>query len=265
MEEFTKKAVELCTEAGSKLILALLVWLIGKAVVSKLLKVLSRAKVLSAMDETVRKFILSIIRGVLYTVLIVSIIGILGVPMASIVTVLATCGVAVGMALQGALGNLAGGIMLMIFRPFSVGDIINAAGADGVVHEISMFYTKLRTPDGTTITIPNGSLMGANVTNFSAQGKRRIDVVFSVAKDTNIDQAEEIIRTVLKDTPNVLVEDGVTGAVAGGTNEALNLLARCWVKPENYAPTSAAITEGVTRAFGKAGFKAPAARIVTDK
>ena len=265
MEEFTKKAVDLCTEAGSKLILALLVWIIGKMVVNKLLKLISRNKVLSGMDETVRKFILSIIRGVLFTVLVVSIIGILGVPMASVVTVLATCGVAVGMALQGALGNLAGGIMLMIFRPFSVGDIVNAAGGEGAVKEISMFYTKLQTPDGTTITIPNGSLMGANVTNYSAMGKRRLDVVFSVGKDTDIDKAEEIIRGVLAKTDNILKDEPTAAAVAGGTNEALELLARCWVLPGDYAGTKAAITEAVTRAFGQAGFKAPAVRIVADR
>ena len=265
MENFINKAIEICTEAGSKLILALLAWIIGKMIINRLMKMLGKGKMFASIDETVKKFILSAVRGVLYTVLVVSIIGILGVPMASIVTVLATCGVAVGMALQGALGNLAGGIMLMVFRPFNVGDIISAAGAEGAVQEISMFYTKLKTPDNTLITIPNGSLMGANVVNYSAEGKRRLDAVFAVSKDTNIDQAEEIIRNVLRETEGPLKDEEMVAAVAGGTNEALELLARCWVVPSDYAPVKARITENVTRAFGKAGFKAPAVRIISDK
>ena len=240
-------------------------WIIGRAVVNRIVKIFANGKMLSAMDETVKKFLLSAIRGVLNVVLVVSIIGILGVPMASVITVLATCGVAVGMALQGALGNLAGGIMLMIFRPFKVGDLISAAGGDGIVQEISMFYTKLKTPDNITITIPNGSLMGANVTNYSAEGKRRLDAVFSVGKDTDIDKAEEIIRGILKETEGVLKDEDMVAAVAGGTNESLDLLARCWVLPGDYAPVNARITEAVTRAFGAAGFKAPAVRIISDK
>ena len=265
MEEFTTQIIDICTSAGSKLILALLIWLIGKAVVGKLMKMLANGKAMANMDPTAKGLILSAARLVLTAVLLLSVVSVLGVPMSSVVALLATFGLAIGMAMQGALGNLAGGIMLLIFRPFKSGDIINAAGGEGVVEEITMFYTKLKTPDNIVITIPNGSLMGSNVTNYSAGGKRRLDAVFSVGKDTDIDKAEEIIRSVLKETEGVLPDEDQVAAVAGGTNEALELLARCWVIPSDYAPVKARITEGVTRAFGKAGFKAPAVRIISEK
>ncbi len=265
MAEFGKSVVDICTNAGSKIILALVVWFVGKWVIGRLLKIFGKLKSFEKLDSTITTFLLSVAKGVLYVVLVVSIIGILGVPMASVVTVIASAGVAVGLALQGALSNLAGGIMLMIFRPFRVGDFINAAGAEGIVREITMFYTKMCTPDNVVITVPNGALMNANVTNYTGESKRRMDIKFSVAKDTDIEQAKAVIVAAMKETPGILKDQEISACCVGGTNEAMEINARSWVVPGEYAGVSALTTENITKALGAAGVKAPAVRVVSDR
>ncbi|MGN0986682.1 MAG: mechanosensitive ion channel family protein, partial [Otoolea sp.] len=140
----------------------------------------------------------------LYVLLVISIISILGVPMASVIAVLASAGVAVGLALQGALSNLAGGIMLMILKPFKLGDYVSASGVEGVVKELTLFYTVFMTVDNKKITVPNGSLMNANITNFSSEALRRVDLTFSCAKSEAPSKVQDIMITVMKANPQVL-------------------------------------------------------------
>ena len=154
MDAFLDKLVELCTTAGVKILIAILIYIVGKIIISKLMKMVDKMHSVSRLDETAKKYIRNIIKAVLYVVLVVAIISELGVPMASVITVLASAGVAVGMALQGSLANLAGGIMLLVFRPFNVGDYIMAGGEEGVVKSISTFYTVLNTVDNKEVSIP---------------------------------------------------------------------------------------------------------------
>ena len=265
MGEFGKGIVDVCVSAGSKIILALVVWFVGKWLIGKIMKVVGKLKAFEKLDGTVSAFLVSVMRGVLYVLLAVSIIGILGVPMASVITVIASAGVTVGLALQGALSNLAGGIMLLIFRPFGVGDYVSAAGAEGSVREITMFYTKLLTADNVSITVPNGALMNANVTNFTAQPKRRMDIRFSVAKDTDIETAKSVIVAAMKATEGILPDEEISACCVGGTNEAMELNARSYVVPSTYAGMCAKTTENITKALGAAGIKAPAVRVIADK
>lgn len=265
MGEFGKTVVDICTNAGSKIILAVIVWFVGKWLIGKLLQMFGKLKAVEKLDSTLTAFLMSVVKGILYVVLVVSIISILGVPMASVITMIASAGVAVGLALQGALSNLAGGIMLMIFRPFRVGDMINAAGAEGIVQEITMFYTKMRTPDNIDITVPNGSLMNANITNYTAEPMRRMDIKFSVAKDTDIEQAKAVIVEAMKNTAGILKDQEISACCVGGTNEAMEINARSYVVPGEYAGTAALTTENITKALGAAGIKAPAVRIVSDR
>ena len=139
MQAFLNKVVDLCTAVGGRIILALLIFIIGRIVIRKILELLGKNRKLKELDPTVAAFTKNAVKAILYVILVISIISVLGVPMASVITVLATCGVAVGMSLQGALGNLAGGIMLMIFRPFNVGDYVSASGAEGTVNAINLF------------------------------------------------------------------------------------------------------------------------------
>ena len=182
MDALFSNLTAMATAVGGKLILALLVLLIGNALIKSALKMLAKSKLLDKAEGTVRTFTLSFVKIGLYVILVISIIGIMGVPMASVVTVLASAGVAVGLALQGALSNLAGGIMLMLFKPFQLGDYVSAAGVEGVVKEVTLFYTVILTLDNKRITVPNGSLMNANITDFSSEELRRVDLTFACAK-----------------------------------------------------------------------------------
>ena len=250
MEQLLGKLIELGTEAGSKILLALVVFLIGKIVIGRVMKLMERGRLVSRMDPTVHSFMNNFVKIGLYVILVVSIIGILGVPMASIVTVLASAGVAVGMALQGALGNLAGGIMVLIFRPFQIGDYVAVAGAEGTVKEIALFYTTLDTPDNRRITVPNGNLMNANVENFTVVGNRRMDLIFTCARGEDVDR--------------VFKDPAPFASLSGGTKDSMEFTARVYMKTEDYWDVNYALLQDITKAMGAAGVEAPAVRVVTE-
>ena len=251
-------------DAGVKIVLALLVLIIGKLVIGKVLKVLENLKPLQKQDETLRKFLLHAVKILLYVVLVVSIIGILGIPMASIIAVLASAGLAIGMALQGSLSNFAGGIMLLIFRPFKVGDFINAAGSDGTVREINLFYTVLTTGDNKVISIPNGSLMNANITNMSSEELRRVDLTFSCAKGEDVAQIQQVMLDTMAANELVLDTPEPFARLSGGTNEAMEFTVRAWCKSADYWPVYFDLNQQIAEALGRAGVHAPAVRVVTE-
>ena len=172
----------LCTTVVGKVLLAIVVWFVGKFIVSKIMGLVGKIKVLEKVEPNTRTFVLSALKWLLYIVLVVSIVAILGVPMASVITVLGTAGAAIALSLQGSLSNLAGGIMLVIFRPFKVGDFVEASGVTGTVKEITLFYTVLNTVDNCRINVPNGALMNANIIDYSAEETRRVDLTFASAK-----------------------------------------------------------------------------------
>ena len=265
MDNLIPALAELITNAGGKIVLALLIYIIGNIVIKKLMGLVQKSKVVGKLDASVRSFTLNFVKVVLYVILIVSIINVLGVPMASVVTVLASCGVAVGLALQGALSNIAGGLMILIFRPFGVGDYVEAAGAEGTVKEIALLYTVMTTVDNKKITIPNGSLMNANVTNYSSEPTRRIDLVFSYGKSADIDLVLNTMREVMARTDKVLQNpDAPFARLSGGTNEAMEFTARVWVKSADYWDVHARLTEDIAKALGKAGVPAPAVRVINE-
>ena len=265
MQEFLNKGIEILTTAGSKLILALLIFIIGRIIISKLLKMVGSGKGFGKLDPTVRSFALNFTKTALYIVLVISIIGVLGVPMASVITVLASAGVAVGMALQGSLGNLAGGIMLLIFRPFNVGDYIITSGEEGVVKEISLMYTVLLTVDNKKVTIPNGSLMNANVSNCSSEPNRRVDLTFSCAKGEDIEKIRSLMLGVMEKNELVLADPAPFARLSGGTNESMEFTTRAWTKSADYWEVYFGLIDGITKAMGEAGVKAPAVRVVTEE
>jgi small conductance mechanosensitive channel len=196
--------------------------------------------------------------------LIIAVINILGVPMAQVIAVLASAGVAVGLALQGALSNLAGGILLMIIRPFNVGDYVDAAGASGVVQSINLFYTVLLTVDNKRITVPNGSLMNANVVNYSTEALRRVDMTFGCAKGEAPAAIQDLMMEVVKANGKVLADPAPFARLSGGTNEAMEFTVRAWCKGEDYWDVYFDLTQAITEAMGAKGVQAPAVRVVTQ-
>lgn len=265
METFLNQIIEVCTNAGSKLLLAIIVFLIGKMLIGKVMTILERNPIMDTLDGAVRTFTVSAAKGALYVVLAVTIINIMGVPMASVITVIASAGVAVGLALQGALSNLAGGIMLVIFKPFRVGDYVDAAGVSGTVKEVTLFYTVLITVDNCRITIPNGTLMNANVVDYSTEETRRVDINFGCAKTEKPSNIQNIAMGVLTAHPKTLDDPAPIVYVTGGTNEAMQFSARAWCKNEDYWDVYFELTQSVTEALGEAGVNAPAMRFIADK
>lgn len=262
MENIIPVITEFCTNGLMRLLLAIVAWFIGKMIINAIMKAVRKTPGFAKLDQTVALFMSNIMKTVLYIVLVISIIGIVGVPMASIVAVLASAGVAVGMALQGALGNVAGGIMLMIFRPFNVGDYVETAGVEGVVTAINLFYTVITTPQNTRITVPNGTLMGANVFNYTANDNRRIDLTFTVGKDSDLDTALKVMTAVAEADAKVLKDPAPGAGVSGGSDTAVELALRAWVAKDDYIPTRERLIKSTAQALGKAGMTAPAVRIV---
>ncbi|MBP3879715.1 MAG: mechanosensitive ion channel [Lachnospiraceae bacterium] len=265
MQEFLNKAVELCTQAGGKVILAIVVFIVGRIIIGKIMNVLSKGKALSKVDPTAASFFKNAVKIGLYVILIVSIIGILGVPMASVVAVIASCGVAVGLALQGALGNLAGGIMLLIFRPFQVGDYIVGAGTEGNVKEIGLFYTILMTNDNQKITIPNSALTGGNVTDVTAAPTRRVDLTFNVAGSVPIKDAEAVLIGVMEGNEKVLNDPAPFAAPLEPVSGGLKYVVRAWCNTSDYWDVYFALMEDIPTALGANGMSGPASSVTIRK
>ncbi len=234
MDVFLEKLIEFCTTAGAKILIALLIYIIGKFIIKKLMKLVDKMHSVSKLDKTAQNYISNIIKAVLYVVLVVAIIGELGVPMASVITVLASAGVAVGMALQGSLSNLAGGIMLLIFRPFNVGDYIIAGGEEGTVKSISTFYTVLTTVDNKTVSIPNGTLMNSNISNCSAEDLRRVDLKFNISGAEPIKKVQATIMEVIIDTDKAMANPAPEVQPLAGIPGGLEYTVRVWCKTSDY-------------------------------
>lgn len=264
METFVSNLVDVSVSVGGKILFALIVFWIGKVLIKSVLNLLDKSKVFDKTDGSVKSFALSFVKIGLHVILVISIIGILGVPMASIVTVLASAGVAIGLALQGALSNLAGGIMLMIFRPFRSGDFVETSGVSGVIKEVTLFYTVLVTFDNTRITIPNGSLMNANIINYSSEELRRVDLTFTCSKTEIPSKVQDVMMQVLKDNEKVLKSPEPFARLTGGTNDSMEFTAKAWCKNENYWDLYFDLTQQITEAFIENEIKIPSVRISSE-
>lgn len=254
---------EFCTSIVGKVLLALVVWFVGKFAIKKILGLMDKIKGLDKIEPNTRTFINSAVKWLLYVILIVSIVSILGVPMASVITVLGTAGAAVALSLQGSLANLAGGIMMVIFKPFKVGDFVEAAGVSGVVKEITLFYTVLNTPDNCRIHVPNGSLMNANIIDYSAEDTRRVDLTFACAKSESPAAIQKLILEAMRANEKVLADPAPFARLSGGTNEAMQFTARAWCKSADYWDVYFDLTQAVTEKMGENGVQAPAVRVIS--
>ena len=253
------------TSVVSSILLALVVFLVGRFIIRKLVKWLDNSRMMEKLDPSLHTFLVSFVRIGLFVLLVIAIISILGVPMASVVTVLASAGLAIGMALQGSLANLAGGIMLMIFKPFKVGEYVETAGASGNVTKITMFYTIITTLDNKRITVPNGALMNANVVNFSAEPLRRVDLTFTCAKSENAERIQDLCLAAIATVPKALKDPEPFARVSGGTNEAMEFTVRAWCESADYWDVYFDVTQAIVQAFGREGVQAPALRVLSEQ
>ena len=255
----------LCTTVVGKVLLAIVVWFVGKAIVNKIIGLITKMKFLDKIEPNTRTFVLSAVKWLLYIILVVSIVAILGVPMASVITVLGTAGAAIALSLQGSLSNLAGGIMLVIFRPFKVGDYVETSGVAGTVKEINLFYTVLNTVDNCRINVPNGALMNTNIIDYSAEETRRVDLSFASAKSEDPQKIQNLMLEVMGQNEKVLRDPAPFARISGGTNEAMQFTARAWCKTEDYWDVYFDLTQAITEKLGENGVQAPAVRVIGEK
>ena len=265
MDVFMEKMIDFCTSAGIKIVIALLIYIIGKFIIGKLLKLVDKMQNAGKMDDTAKSYIRNIIKAVLYVILIVAVISVMGVPMASVIAVIASAGVAVGLALQGALANLAGGIMLMIFRPFNVGDYIIAGGEEGTVKSISTFYTVLNTVDNKTVSIPNGALMNSNISNCSSEDLRRVDLTFNVAGSVPITDAMRVMKGVMEVNEKVHQTPEPFAAPVCGIPGGLQYTVRAWCATEDYWDVYFALMQDIPTALGEHNIGGPSSPVSISK
>jgi small conductance mechanosensitive channel len=247
----------LIIEFGPKLIAAILIWIIGNWIIKMILKGIKRVMNKADYDESLKKFLLNLVNWIFKIVLIIIVLGTVGIETTSFAALLAAAGLAIGLALQGSLGNFAGGVLIMIFKPFKIGDLIEAQGEVGVVKEIEIFTTKMTGLSNREIIIPNGSLSNGNIINYTTEGTRRVDLVFGVGYDSDIKKTKDVFGQVLASHPKILKEPAPTIAVSELADSSINFVVRPWCSTEHYWDVYFDVTENVKEALDAAGIEIP--------
>lgn len=242
---------------GLKLLAAIVVYILGRWVIKLVKKGLSRAMSYRNADPTLNTFLMSLVSVLLTFFLILAIVGILGVNTSSLVALLASAGLAIGMALSGTLQNFAGGVMIMLFRPFKVGDFISAQGFEGKVNEIQIFNTHLLTMDNKEIILPNGALSTNAMTVFSKQDTRRVDWVFSIAYGDDYDKAKSVLKRLCQEDERILKEPSVMIELIKLNNSSVDITVRAWVNTPDYWLVYFAMNEKVYKTFAAEGLNIP--------
>lgn len=244
-------------EIAKSIVFSLIVLVVGGFLIKLLLKLIAKGESYSKLDPSVQGFIRSLIKVALWSMLVIAVISILGIPVSSIVALFASASVAIGLALQGALSNFAGGVMILAFKPFRVGDYIKSAECEGTVAEISIIYTVLNTVDNKRVTVPNGTLTNAVVTNYSAEERRRVDIVFTTSYDTDIDMVEELLLDIISSHPKTLDEPAPFARLSAHSASSLDFTVRVWVNTPDYWDVHFDLYNQVTKAFILHGIEIP--------
>ncbi|MGI9551436.1 MAG: mechanosensitive ion channel family protein [Aurantibacter sp.] len=251
------KGIDFIVEFGPKLIGAVLIYIIGSWVIKKLMKLLRKGMTSQEYDKSLQKFLLSLAKWALTIFLIITVISMLGVETTSFAALIAAAGLAIGLALQGSLSNFAGGVLLIIFKPYRIGDLIEAQDTLGVVKEIEIFTTKLVTPDNKLAIVPNGAMANGNIVNYTAEGKMRVDTTVGIGYDEDIKRAKEVLMEVLTSNPKVLQDPAPSVNVSELADSSVNFAVRPFCKPEDYWDVYFGTLEGCKIALDKAGIEIP--------
>ncbi len=219
---------------GLKLLYAILIWVVGKFVVGKLMVLIDKKMDTVKTDITLRKFLHSIINTMLYTFLFIVIISTLGIQTASFVAVLGAASLAIGFALQGSLSNFAGGVLIILFKPYKIGDFIEASGFKGTVVEIQIFATLLNTPDNKRIVVPNGKLSNETLVNYSKNPTRRVDIVFGVGYNDDLDKAKAVLVEIARSQEKILKNPDIFVEIIEYGDSSVNIVYRVWCNAADY-------------------------------
>ncbi len=221
---------------GLKILLALVILIVGRWVIKLIIRSLRKFFKKRNVEPTLTSFGLNIIYGTLMAFVIIAALGQVGIQTTSFVAILGAAGLAVGFALQGSLASFAAGVLIIILRPFKIGDFIEAGGATGTVKDIGIFSSTLKTPDNKIIIVPNTNIMGGNITNYNFEDKRRIDLVIGVGYDDDIRQVEQLLKSILESEERILPEPASTIGVLELADSSVNFAVRPWVNTSDYWP-----------------------------
>jgi small conductance mechanosensitive channel len=256
-QQWIDKGYNLIVEFAPKLVAAILIWIVGSWIIKLILRGLKKVLNKGDYDESLKKFLLNLLTWIFKIVLILVVLGTVGVETTSFAAILAAAGLAIGMALQGSLGNFAGGVLIMTFKPFKIGDLIEAQGELGVVKEIEIFTTKLTGLSNREIIIPNGALSNGNIINYTTEGTRRVDLVYGVSYDADIKQTKSVIMNVLTSHPKILKDPAPAVTVLELADSSVNFAVRPWCNTEHYWDVYFDVTENVKEALDAAGIEIP--------
>ena len=257
-QDILDKVYELIISYGMKFISAIVVLIVGLIVIKWIVKALVRLMKKSNVNESLIPFLKSMTNILLKVMLVISVMGMVGIQMTSFIAVLGAAGLAVGLALQGTLQNFAGGVMILLFKPYEVGHFIEAQGYMGTVKEIQIFTTVLSTPDNRKVIIPNSPMATGSITNFSAMPTRRIDFSFGIGYSDDIDKAKDILLKMAQKDDRVLKDENPPAVMVDALGDSsVNLKLRIWVKSEDYWSLWCDTQEGVKKQFDAAGISIP--------
>ena len=257
LEKWLKNVGEQAFYFLIRLAAAGLLLFIGSKLIKFLMNRFKRSKLYQKMDPGLASFMASGSRIVLNIILILMCFGVLGIETASFLALFTSGGVAIGLAFQGAVTNLAGGVMILLFHPFRVGDYIETTEIAGTVNAISVLYTVVLTPDNKRVTVPNGSLTNAAITNYSAEGQRRVELTFSVSYDCDFDKVKQILLSVAESDPKSLKGPAPLARLKTQSASSLDFVLRVWCAPENYWDLYFDLNENVKKALDEAGMEIP--------
>ena len=240
-----------------RILISLAILIIGCLIVRRIVKNIENGKMFKRVNKTVRLFLRHLIAVALYAVIAVSIVSVLGFDMSALSAVIASCGLTIGLALQGGLANIAGGIMLVIFKPFEVGDFVESSGVSGTVVDIGLFYSTLTTPDNKKVVVPNGTISNNVITNYSTHDTRRIDFDFKIAYSVNIDTARKVLFACAKADERILLDPQPEVMIASHDDNGMTIRLRVWVKNADYWDVYFPMYEQVKRSFDEYGIEIP--------
>lgn len=257
VEQYSGKAIELAMGYAPKLVLAILTLIIGMWIVGIIVGILKRTMNKRGVDTSLQPFLCSLAGSILKILVLISVAGMVGIQMTSFIAILGAAGLAVGMALSGTLQNFAGGVMILIFKPFKVGDFVEAQGFAGVIKEIQIFNTIMKTGDNKTIIIPNAPLSGGPMINYSTEAQRRVDMSFGIGYNDDIDKAKKVLQGLLDGDSRILKDPASLIVVGELADSSVNFTVRAWVNAADYWGVFFAMHENVKKTFDKEGISIP--------
>lgn len=245
------------TSIGMKVVAAIVIYVLGRWLSRMVVKLVRKAFQKANMEDTLEKFLCNMLNAVLLVVVIIAAIGALGVQTTSLLAVLGAAGLAVGLALQGSLSNFASGVLIVAFRPYKVGDFIEAAGVAGTVKEVQIFTTIIHSPDNKKILVPNSQIMSGTITNYSANDTRRVDLIVGCSYGDDLDQVRKVLNDIVAGDERILKDPAPTIEVVALGDNSVNFVVRPWVNSGDYWAVHFHLHEQVKKRFDAAGLNIP--------